>query len=171
MIHDSLANAPRYAGLGGRWAEAFRWIASLDGASSDGRVSIAGDELFATVMSYETKVPADLTQEAHRRYADLQVMLHGEEQIRFTPAGALGAGSGYHGEKDYELFAAPGEHSSLRLRPGEFIIFFPGEGHKPSLAVQAPVLVRKVVVKVGWDDDNAPHVGAPVRRDDARSLG
>ena len=148
MIHDSLANAARFAVLGESFASAFRWIAAFDAAQTDGRLVIAGDELFATLMSYETKVPLDRTQEAHRRYADVQVMLHGEERIHFTPAAVLGPGCGYHAEKDYELFESPAEPSRLRLRPGEFVIFFPGEGHKPSVAVAEPARVRKLVVKV-----------------------
>jgi YhcH/YjgK/YiaL family protein len=148
MIHDTLANAARYAALDERFAAAFRWLAALDETQADGRLTIAGEELFAVLMSYDTKAPVDRTQEAHRRYADLQVMLHGEERIQFTPAETLGAGNGYHAEKDYELFDSPAEHSTLRLRAGEFAIFFPGEGHKPSLVFNEPAHVRKVVVKV-----------------------
>ena len=143
-----MVNAARYAVLGERFAAAFRWIAALDGTQTDGRLPIDGEELFATLMSYDNKAPVNRTQESHRRYADLQVMLHGEERIQFTPAETLGAGNGYHAEKDYELFESPAEHSTLRLRPGEFVIFFPGEGHKPSLAFDEPAHVRKVVVKV-----------------------
>lgn len=148
MIHDTLKNAGRYAGLGEKFVAAFAWAERLERQPADGRREIAGEELFATVMSYQTKRPENRTQEAHRIYADVQVMLQGEELIHLTPATAVGKGDGYQDEKDFELFSMPAEHSMVRLREGEFAVFFPGEGHKPGLAIAAPQPVRKVVIKV-----------------------
>lgn len=148
MILDHLENAPRYAALGPGFAHAFRFLQNLDRSTPDGRCEIDGDAVYATLMSYETKVPADATHEVHRRYADVQFLLSGQETMQFTPADRLGAGDGYNAEKDYELCVAPVLPATLALNPGQFVIFFPGEGHKPNLALGAPAPARKVVVKV-----------------------
>jgi beta-galactosidase beta subunit len=38
--------------------------------------------------------------------------------------------------------------SVLRLGAGEAAVFFPVDGHMPSIAIAAPVLVHKSVIKV-----------------------
>ena len=148
MICDRLANAGRYAGLGDSFVQALHWLAAFNAALPDGRCAIDGQSLYATVMSYETKPAAALTHEVHRRYADVQLLLSGKEQMLFTPQERLGPGNGYQTEKDFELFDRPVEPSTLLVGPGDFVIFFPGEGHKPGLSGEAAQAVRKVVVKV-----------------------
>jgi YhcH/YjgK/YiaL family protein len=148
MILDQLDQAARYAGLGAGFASAFRFLQTLDGSRPDGRCEIDGDAVYATLMSYESKVPAGPTHEVHRKYADVQFLLSGQETMHFTPAGRLGPGNGYQEEKDYELCDAPVRPSTLTLQAGQFAIFFPGEGHQPGLALGTPAPVRKVVVKV-----------------------
>jgi biofilm protein TabA len=39
----------------------------------------------------------------------------------------------------------------LVLTPGMFAIFFPGELHKPCRALNAPMPIRKVVIKIAVD--------------------
>ena len=148
MICDRLANAGRYAGLGDAFVQALQWLAAFDAARPDGRCAIDGEKIHATVMSYETKPAGAPTHEAHRRYADVQLLLSGKEQMLFTPPERLGPGGGYQVEKDFELFDQPVEPSTLLVGVGDFVIFFPGEGHKPGLAIDGPRTVRKIVVKV-----------------------
>ncbi len=148
MICDRLANAGRYVGLGSAFVQALHWLAAFDSSRPDGRCAIEGEKLHATVMSYETKPAAALTHEVHRRYADVQLLLSGQERMLFTPPERLGPGSGHQVEKDFELFDSPIGSSTLLVGAGDFVIFFPGEGHKPGLAVGEPQVVRKIVVKV-----------------------
>ncbi len=148
MILDHLDNAGRYAALGPGFARAFRFLQTLDRSRPDGRCEIDGDVVYATLMSLETKEPANRTHEVHRKYADVQYLLTGRETMFFTPADRLGSGNGYNAEKDFELCDHPTEPATLAVQPGQFAIFFPGEGHKPNLALGAPGPARKVVVKV-----------------------
>jgi biofilm protein TabA len=148
MILDSLDHAGRYAALGPGFARAFQFLRTLDAGRPDGRCEIDGDAVYAVMMSLETKVPADRTHEVHRKYADVQYLITGRETMHFTPAERLGAGNGYNAEKDFELCDQPRDPATLAVQPGQFVIFFPGEGHKPNLALGAPGPARKVVVKV-----------------------
>ena len=84
MILDELAASGRYAALHTGIARAFAFLRTATVNISDGRHEIDGERVYANVMSYTSKVPPGLTHEAHRRYADVQFILHGEELIRFT---------------------------------------------------------------------------------------
>jgi YhcH/YjgK/YiaL family protein len=148
MIIDSLPHADRYRGLSERFALAFEYLRTVDHAIADGRYEIEGNDIYATVMSYETKEPADLRHEAHRDFADIQLLLEGEEVMYYTPAQRLGPGMGYVEAKDYEHFGQPDHPERLVVRPGEFAVFFPGEGHRANCALHAPRQARKIVVKV-----------------------
>lgn len=148
MILDLLGRAGLYESLHPNLPLAFDFLRAARADLAPGRHGIAGDALYANVMDYETKPATDATHEAHRRYADVQFMLSGEEVIRYTPLERLGAGTGYVPEKDYELFPAPVDPFDLVLRPGQFAIFLPGEGHQPGVAWRRPGPVRKIVVKM-----------------------
>ncbi len=148
MILDHLENSARYSALGAGFAQAFQFLRALDRSRPDGRCEIEGDAVYATLMSLETKIPVNATHEVHRRYADVHFVISGQEMMYFTPAARLSAGNGYDGEKDYELWDAPGTPVRLPVHADQFVIFFPGESHKPNLAVEAPAPLRKVVVKV-----------------------
>lgn len=148
MIIDSLLNADRYRDLSPRFALAFDYLRTLDPAVAEGRYEIEGEQVYATVMSYETKEPVDLRHEAHRDHADIQLLLEGEEVMFYTPAYRLGPGLGYVEARDFEHFERPENPSRLVVRKGEFAVFFPGEGHRANVALDAPRLVRKIVVKV-----------------------
>jgi YhcH/YjgK/YiaL family protein len=50
--------------------------------------------------------------------------------------------------RDLLFFSGYEGGSTLRVGPGEVAVFFPADGHKPSLADGEPALVRKTVVKV-----------------------
>lgn len=148
MIFDHLENSARYEALGTGFGQAFRFLKTLDRSRPDGRCEIEGDAVYATLMSYETKIPANTTHEVHRIYADVHFLFSGEEKVHYTPADRLGAGNGYQVEKDFELCDMPRMPATLVVQPGQFVIFFPGEGHKPGLALDTPGPARKVVVKV-----------------------
>ena len=80
MIIDKFENLPLY----------FSCLPGLDKAAeflageniADGRHEIDGEKIFANVSSYEPKeFNGDMRFEAHKKYADLQAVLEGEERI------------------------------------------------------------------------------------------
>ena len=42
----------------------------------------------------------------------------------------------------------PRESAAVELRAGDFAVFAPGDGHRPSLHLDGPHVSRKAVVKV-----------------------
>ena len=88
MIIDKFENLPLY----------FSCLPGLDRAAeflageniADGHYEIDGEKIFANVSSYEPKeFNGDMRFEAHRKYADLQAVLEGEERIDWAPLGSL----------------------------------------------------------------------------------
>jgi YhcH/YjgK/YiaL family protein len=148
MIADTLAQSSRYASLAPRFAAAFAFLRKLPADQPLGRHDIDGDNCYALVQTYTTKPIAEAKFEAHRSYIDVQFIQSGQETLLWSPLAGLAGIQCYDSEKDYALFASPSTPTQLRLRTGEFAIFFPEDAHAPGLQLDAAAQVRKVVIKV-----------------------
>jgi len=112
------------------------------------RVELGG-EMYAMEQVYETKERTKGLFESHRRFIDVQVVVAGDEIMEVVEIGLLPPKTAYDAEKDFLLYGDFAAASVLRFRAGEAAVFFPKDGHMPSLrAGAAAQLVRKTVVKV-----------------------
>ena len=149
MIADKLSRLERYVFLSPRFAAAAEFLRRDVAAMPDGRHDILGDDCFALVQGYTTKPHAEAEFEAHRTYADIQLILAGEETLLWSPIENIGpVTKPYVAERDIAFFASPAQSTPLNLRAGEFAIFFPEDAHAPGVQTHGPCAVRKVVVKV-----------------------
>jgi biofilm protein TabA len=149
MISDKLERLAFYASVSPRFPAAIKFLLNNPAALADGRHDILGDDCFALVQGYNTKPLAEAAFEAHRIYADIQVILAGEETLLWTPLENVGAVTQpYAAEKDIAFYASPRSSSALNLRAGEFAVFYPNDAHAPGMQTHGPVAVRKVVIKV-----------------------
>ncbi|ARJ41128.1 hypothetical protein B1H58_03325 [Pantoea alhagi] len=116
-------------------------------AMPDGRWQPEGAGWFCTIGSSETAPAGQRHTEYHRHWLDIQVLLAGEEIIRYDVADAREIPAE---ERKPDLFIV--ENMQLRqqlyLQPGDFAIFAPGEAHQALCAVDKPARVRKAVFKV-----------------------
>ena len=132
------------------WARAFGFLTTVTPLIDDGTSPVMGADVEARVMSYSTKARSAAVLEAHRVYADIQVMLAGTEIIEWVPAAGLAAATPYDPARDAGLYVPPA-HGVARfvLEPGMFAVFFPTDAHMTQImAGPTPALVRKVVIKV-----------------------
>lgn len=113
-----------------------------------GRYDIDGDDLYASVSSYDTKPLAGALPETHQVYADVQVLLAGKEFVYWCPAAGLKEAKPYDPEADIAFFEQPETMSRILLQGNTFTLLFPGDAHMPQIAVDAPEKVVKVVFKV-----------------------
>lgn len=103
---------------------------------------------FAMEQAYQTKASSSVRWESHRAYIDIQVVVVGEEYMEVADVSRLRVAEDLSSEKDV-LFYFPSERESmLKVSGGAGGVFFPVDAHRPSLAVDAPVSVRKTVIKV-----------------------
>ncbi len=116
-------------------------------AMPDGRYQPAGAAWFVNIGTSMTEPPERRHTEFHRHYLDIQVVLAGEEIIGFDLADARTAAAEER-KPDLYIVAAPRLANQIRLRPGDFVTFYPGEAHQALCAAGQPAAVRKAVFKV-----------------------
>jgi biofilm protein TabA len=146
MIFDHISNSHLYVALNPRIKNAFEYIRQNDLLSIGvGRYEIDGQNLYAMVQQYNTKPIKDGSWEAHRRYIDLQYLVQGMERIGYCNIHRLFQGA-YDASRDYLPLQGEGDYATLR--EGDFAIFFPEDAHMPGIALDVPVPIKKLVIKV-----------------------
>jgi YhcH/YjgK/YiaL family protein len=151
MISDHCINWKAYSAIApGVFQTAFDFIKAATPETEEKRYDLCGNDIYALVQKYTTKLLNDGRMEAHRRYVDIQAVISGTEIIGVSSIAGLKEISAYNDEKDFELFEHNAEISSLiKLCPGDFMLLRAGEGHMPCLAIgDKQTEVKKVVIKV-----------------------
>ncbi|HHT8228278.1 MULTISPECIES: N-acetylneuraminate anomerase [Citrobacter] len=148
MMSDELRSLPS-AGLHPVLQQALTLaVAANLQEKTPGRYELQGDNIFMNVMQFATQSPEQKKAELHREYIDIQVLLSGEERILFGMTDSARQCEEMHVEDDYQLCSQIADEQAMVLKPGRFVIFMPGEPHKPGCVVQAPMDIKKVVIKV-----------------------
>lgn len=148
MMSDELRSLPS-AGLHPVLQQALALaVAANPQEKTPGRYELQGDNIFMNVMQFATQSPEQKKAELHREYIDIQVLLSGEERILFGMTDSARQCEEMHVEDDYQLCSQIADEQAMVLKPGRFVIFMPGEPHKPGCVVQAPMDIKKVVIKV-----------------------
>ena len=111
------------------------------------RIELAGGA-FALEQVYPPKARAEAFFESHRKYIDVQVIVAGAELMEVEDITRLIVSAPYDPERDLLKYADTASAAVLRMRTGDAAVFFPEDGHMPSLHWRDPGLVRKTVVKV-----------------------
>lgn len=148
MISDALNSLPS-AGLHPVLQQALTLaIAANPQEKTPGRYTLQGENIFMNVMQFTTQSPEQKKAELHQQYIDIQMLLSGEERILFGMSDSARQCEEMHIEDDYQLCSQIADEQAMVLKPGKCVIFMPGEPHKPGCVVQAPMDIKKVVIKV-----------------------
>lgn len=113
-----------------------------------GKHDIDGNNLFYLISEDSTEAQAERRAEYHARYLDIQIVLRGQEGMTFSTLPAGEPQTDLLADKDIAFLAEGAQEKTVILNEGDFVVFYPGEVHKPLCAVGAPAKVRKAVVKV-----------------------
>ena len=134
------------------WRRSLNWLSAHASTSDEGIYPIdesVSSEWYANVHSYETKPADNCVWENHRDTIDIQYITRGVERIDWTLKSELESPVRYIAESDREEFAGPKcEVSRIKLSEGMFVIFLPGEVHRPMAAWDSPLQLSKTVVKI-----------------------
>jgi YhcH/YjgK/YiaL family protein len=127
-----------------------RFLETLAPETPPGDYPILGRDLYASLARYTTRPREAAYPEAHRDYADIQLLLAGEEEVEWRPVEGLRVRTPYDPERDVEFYERPEDPGKrVTLRPGLFALFLPTDVHTPQLhAGGLPGAVTKVVLKV-----------------------
>lgn len=151
MIYDTLENLSLYKGIHRNLDYALNFLESIDlNKLPLGITKINGDEVYANVMEGNLKDASELSYEFHKRYADIQLDIIGEEMI----------GIGFLAEKGSDTYDDENDFGTIRCRKevavplGEnrFIICLLKEPHKPGIYSTNSNFVKKCVIKVLMED-------------------
>lgn len=145
MILDCVENSDVYKKISPAFADAMAWLAAhRDGNVPADRVELSAD-VYVLHKCYDTKDAADCHYEAHRDYIDVQFLLRGQEYIGWAPKQTLTERE-YLEHKDQYLLEGAGE--LLPLQPGQFMIFFPEDGHMPCIRRGETCAAEKLIAKI-----------------------
>lgn len=146
MIHDSLKNSSAIEKLHPKFKQVFDYLKSTDFSTlEDGKIELDGDKLYLSIASVKGKEKGTALIETHNNYIDIQLPLLGVEKIGWKAGCDLQEISKpYNPEKDITFFVdRPTAYT--KIYPGEFVIYFPEDGHAPCIGEG---VIRKIVVKV-----------------------
>lgn len=147
MILDTFDNAHLYYGVCPLMKRAFELLSKQDLASLPaGKHTLDGEDIFVNIMEIELKEQADAKLEVHNVYADIQILLIGEqESFGWRPRAELTAPEAeFSTERDVQFYNDA--HQMLyTIHKGQFTILMPEDGHAPMVGKGA---VKKAIVKV-----------------------
>lgn len=114
-----------------------------------GVYEIEGNDLYAQVMDANTDIVSNKRPEVHKKYIDVQYSPEGGEILGF----AIDTGSNVVDEdlletNDIKFYKEAENEIFINTKPGDFLVFFPWDVHRPACIEGKPRQIRKVVVKV-----------------------
>ena len=145
MILDTLENFGKYAALNPLFPKVVEYLQNTDlVAQEPGIVNIDGNKLFVNHNLAKGKSVDAARMETHNAMIDIQIPLSCEEVMGYTPRQYL-SDAEYDASKDITFYLDRPEQY-ITVHPGEFVIFFPEDGHAPNIS---PVPeYKKVIFKV-----------------------
>ncbi len=148
MIYGEIKDIKKYKGLSKNLDMAIEYIASGKYKKCEiGRNVLDGDKVFFNCNeNIMTKEKNDLV-EYHKRYADIHIILEGEEIIGYSDFQKSVETQAYDEEKDYAFMK--GEiKTETYMDKDKFAIIFPYEPHMATFKVGEIKTVKKIVFKV-----------------------
>jgi YhcH/YjgK/YiaL family protein len=146
MILDTLENSGLYESVHPRFKKAFDFLRNTDLASLPvGKIELDGSNLYASVQEVTGKTPEVARVESHNRYIDIQVPISTTETMGWIAGSKLKQETEpYNADKDITFFGDKAT-ALLHIKPFEFAVFFPADGHQPCIGEGQ---IKKIVIKV-----------------------
>ena len=145
MIYAKLTDAPAYRGIHPRLDRVLELLTpDFLGGVGTATAQLEGEALYVTRFDVTTSADEARLFEYHRRYLDVFTLAEGCERIDLASPGAL---SLREQRGDYHGCAGEAEQSVV-LRPGSFLVLFPGDAHRPGMAVEEEESISRIVFKI-----------------------
>ncbi|MFA7636746.1 MAG: YhcH/YjgK/YiaL family protein [Monoglobales bacterium] len=148
MIFDNIKNAEKYCSLNPEFRKVFEHIKEcVEKNTPPSRYEFGGMKVL--IQEYDTFIREDNDYECHKEVVDIQFIQKGQEEIRYCDPARMELVRPYNADIDCAVYKGPEKYVKLYLTDGDFVCFFPGEAHYPSVAVDGkPSRTRKIVIKV-----------------------
>ena len=146
MIHDSLSNTAVVEKLHPLFKKAFDYIKSKDFTKVDPcKMELDGQSLIMIISEATGKPAEEIRSETHQKHIDIQIPIMGTEIMGWLSSEHCNNPlDPYNSEKDVTLFSDM-PTSYVQVQSGEFVIFYPEDGHAPGIGEG---FIKKVIFKV-----------------------
>ena len=145
MVIDTLENFGKYVSLNPLFTTVAEYMKENDIFTQEvGKIRLDGEDLFVNYAVAKGKTVGDARIETHNRMIDIQIPLSCPETMGYTPRKNLPKAE-YNEEKDITFYSGEAE-KYITVNPGEFVIFFPEDGHAPCVSDNPEI--RKAIFKV-----------------------
>lgn len=152
MIFSSIYSNDDYSAYPDAVKRAIDYLKSNDFVNMEpGVYEIEGKKMYAQVFDADTEEAQCKKPEVHEKFLDVQFLVSGEEKLGFTPDTGKYEIDEKFDERDLIFYKKVENEGFITATPGCFCVFFPHDVHRPAVALNEPMKIRKVVVKVSLD--------------------
>jgi YhcH/YjgK/YiaL family protein len=149
MIYDTLKNSRKYFREEDLFYRAIKYAMEFDLTKPDGNYKVDGENIIAKVQGYFTSPAEQRNFENHKLYADIQIMRQGSERQDVVIDEELEPLGPYQEQKDVTKYKGNDTFSSVVLKPGQFVVYYPDDIHRPNCMIgDDSKKVRKICMKV-----------------------
>lgn len=146
MIVDRIENLGKYVALHPLFAEVVTFMQTHQLVQlEEGKHVIKDKELFVNIETCKGKTQEEAVLEYHRRMIDIQMPLTTDEIFGYSPVEDLPKVT-FDEEKDIAKFSGISAQTYVKVKPGQFAVFFPQDAHAPCIADAK--CMKKAIFKV-----------------------
>ena len=146
MIIDTIENLGKYVELNPLFADVVEFLKNNNLQTIDeGKHFIKDKDLFVNIQVAKGKTQEAAVLETHIEMIDIQIPITCEETFGYTPLCDL-PDFEYNAEKDITKYGDTKAQTYVTVKPGQFVIFFPQDGHAPCIINQPEI--KKAIFKV-----------------------
>ena len=146
MIIDTIENLGKYVALNLLFADVVEFLKNNDLQTiEEGKHFIKDKDLFVNIQVAKGKTQEAAVLETHIEMIDIQIPITCEETFGYTPLCDL-PDFEYNAEKDITKYGDTKAQTYVTVKPGQFVIFFPQDGHAPCIINQSEI--KKAIFKV-----------------------
>lgn len=146
MIIDTIENLGKYVTLNPLFADVVEFLKNNDLQTiEEGKHFIKDKDLFVNIQVAKGKTQEAAVLETHIEMIDIQIPITCEETFGYTPLCDL-PDFEYNAEKDITKYGETKAQTYVTVKPGQFVIFFPQDGHAPCIINQPEI--KKAIFKV-----------------------
>ena len=146
MIIDRLENLSLYAALNPLFTDVIAFLKDHDLQTLEaGKYLIRDNNAFLNLHMAKGRSQEAAVIETHIEMIDIQIPISSEETFGYTPLQDL-PDFEYNAEKDITKYGDTKAQTYVTVKPGQFVIFFPQDGHAPCITPQAEI--KKAIFKI-----------------------
>ena len=146
MIIDTIENLGKYVALNPLFADVIEFLKSNNlQTMEEGKYPIKDDSLFVNVQVAKQRTKESAFIETHIEMVDIQIPISCAETYGYSPLCDLPEFE-YDAEIDMTKYGDTKPQTYVTIKPGQFVIFFPHDGHAPCIIGEKEI--KKAIFKV-----------------------